>query len=88
MNPAMMGSGGGMPMPGAMGAPGGKKKKEVRQIPKIFKDDKKNWVYWIVNKGFAVVYIVWDFSKKLLWVGSCLAFMFLVPMSFEIFNEQ
>ena len=45
-----------------------------------------------------MLYIVWDFSKKLLWFGSCskdiinehsiVAFMYLVPMSFEIFTEQ
>ena len=85
MNPAAMG---GMPMggaPGGMGAP--KKKKEAFVIPKLIKNDKNNIVYKIINQGFKVVYIVYDFSKKILWFFSCLAFMYFVPISFEIFSE-
>ena len=58
-------------------------------------------VYRFINNAYKVFYLVWDFSKKLLWFGSCskssrvvvnsyviVAFMYLVPMSFEIFTEQ
>ena len=57
---------GGMPMgaPGGMGAP--KKKKEAFVIPKLIKNDKNNFVYKIINQGFKVIYIVYDFSKKIL----------------------
>ena len=32
--------------------------------------------------------IVCGFSKKILWVGSCLAFMYLMPNFLEIMSEQ
>lgn len=85
MNPAAMG---GMPMGGMGGPPGGKKKKEAYVIPKLIKNDKNNMFYKAINAGFKVVYIVYDFSRKIMWFVSCLAFMYFVPMSFEIFSEQ
>ncbi|CDW88666.1 UNKNOWN [Stylonychia lemnae] len=87
----------GMGMPGAMGAP--KKKAEV-VIPKLIANDKNNRIYQIINKGYALFYIVGSFGKKLLWFTSCsiylfkiinnylVAFMFILPMGFEIFSEQ
>jgi len=32
--------------------------------------------------------IVCNFTKKILWVGSCLAFMYLMPNFLEIVSEQ
>jgi hypothetical protein len=32
--------------------------------------------------------IVCGFSKKILWVGSCFAFMYLMPQFLEIMSEQ
>ena len=42
----------------------------------------------IVNFGYNMFMIVKDFTGKLLWFGSCFGFMFLFPMTFEIFCEQ
>ena len=47
-----------------------------------------NIFHRVVNTGYNLFMIVTDFSKKLLWFGSCAAFMFLLPMGFEIFCEQ
>jgi hypothetical protein len=62
-------------------------KKKPEEI-KLIKNDKNNKLYQIINAGYKFVYIVSTFTRKLLWFGSCLAFMYLLPMSFEIFTEQ
>lgn len=64
---------------------------------KLIANDKGNKLYQFINLGYKMVYIVCNFSKKLLWFGSCskrvtnhliVAFLYLMPMSFEIFSEQ
>jgi len=42
----------------------------------------------MINHGYKLFSIVKSFSFRLLWGGSCLAFMFLMPVFFEIFTEQ
>ena len=68
-------------------------KKEKKGDPnapygKLIKDDKNNRLYRVVNVGYTLFMIVMNFSKKILWFGSCFAFMYLFPMSLELFNEQ
>ena len=67
-----------------------KEKKGDSSAPygKLIKDDKNNRFYKLVNTGYTVFMIVMNFSKKILWFGSCFAFMYLFPMSLELFNEQ
>jgi hypothetical protein len=84
MNPAAFGQ---MGMGGPMGPAGAKKKKEGPVIPKLIQNDKNSKLYKCINYGYKLVYIVGSFAKKLLWFGSCIAFMYLMPMSFEIFAE-
>ena len=38
-----------------------------------------------VNLGFNLVMTVSTFSRKILWFGSCLAFMWVFPVTFELF---
>ena len=45
-------------------------------------------LYRIINMGYGLFMIVKDFTYKILWVGSCVSLMFLMPMAFELFNEQ
>lgn len=78
----------GMAMGGPMGAPPGAKKKKEDQIGKLIQNDKNNKFYQFINASYKLFYIVSVFAKKLLWFGSCMAFMYLMPMSFEIFTEQ
>ena len=54
---------------------------------KLFQNDKWFLFRWI-NNGYFVFRIVKNFTCKLLWNGSCLAFMFLMPMMFEVLCEQ
>ena len=42
----------------------------------------------MVNHGYKLFTIVKSFTFKLLWTGSCFAFMFMLPVLFEIFSEQ
>lgn len=62
-------------------------KKKVEDY-KLIKNDKNNKLYQVINFSYKFVCIVSTFTRKLLWFGSCVAFMYLMPMSFEIFTEQ
>ena len=42
----------------------------------------------MINHGYKLFAIVKSFSFRLLWTGSCFAFMFIMPVFFEIFSEQ
>lgn len=42
----------------------------------------------MINAGYFVFAIVKKFTKRLLWNGSCFAFMFLMPIMFEVLCEQ
>jgi hypothetical protein len=75
-------------MMGGMPAPPGPPKAAKPQIPKLFANDKNSRVLKIANAGFKVVYIIYDFTRKLLWLVSCVGFMWCVPMMFEIMMEQ
>jgi len=59
----------------------------LRQDEKLIKND-TNMCYKGVNLMFKVFKIVKDFTFKFLWKGSCLAFMFLMPIMFEVLTEQ
>ena len=82
MNPMAAMQGG---MPGIPGA--APQKKKAAEIPKLIANDKNKPLYKAINSFYKWVFIVWNFSKKFLWFSSCVAFMYLIPMSFEIFTE-
>ena len=64
------------------------KKKAAPAVPKLIQNDKNSRIYRFINYGYGFLFIVWNFGKKALWFGSCITFMFLLPMGFEIFMEQ
>ena len=41
----------------------------------------------IVNHSYNLFMIVTDFTKKILWFGTCFAFMFVFPYGFLHFTE-
>ena len=67
----------------------GKKKSSAKiyRFGKIFEVETR-WFHKPINFTYNMFMIVKDFTGKLLWFGSCFAFMFLFPMTFEIFCEQ
>jgi len=67
------------------GKSGAKKKQAGRD--KLIKND-SNFFFRFINAGYSLFRIVKTFTFKLLWNGSCLAFMFLLPIMFEVFTEQ
>ena len=44
--------------------------------------------YKMINKGYNAGMTVYTFSTKLLWIGSCCAFLWGFPLAYELFNEQ
>ena len=55
---------------------------------KLIQNDRGNFFFKMINSGYFVFRIVKNFTTKMLWNGSCLAFMFLMPMMFEVLCEQ
>ena len=46
------------------------------------------FLFRAANMGFTLFTIVKKFTFKMLWIGSCLGFMFIMPCLFEIAQEQ
>ena len=44
--------------------------------------------YQMINKGYNSGMTVYTFSKKIIWVGTCCAFLWCFPLAYELFNEQ
>ena len=65
---------------------GGKKKKMAGK-DKLIKND-SNFMFRFINQGYMLWNIVKKFTFKLLWNGSCFAFMFMMPIMFEVLTEQ
>lgn len=65
-----------------------KEAKAKNVIPKLIQNDKNRRWARIVNGGFKVVYIVYDFTRKLAWFFCCSGFLFALPIMFEVFMEQ
>jgi hypothetical protein len=63
------------------------KGKQAAASTKLIEDDKGKPLYKLINAGYSLWMIVCGFSKKILWVGSCLAFMYLMPNFLEIMSE-
>jgi hypothetical protein len=42
----------------------------------------------LINRTYQLLYILGTQGRKILWFVSCIAFMYVLPMSFEIFAEQ
>ena len=66
---------------------GKKKTAIIYRFGKIFEKETR-WFHKPINFSYNMFMIVKDFTGKLLWFGSCFAFMFLFPMTFEMFSEQ
>ena len=68
-----------------------RKKKGAKAAPygKVFEDEsgKLSIFKKVANRGYTYFMYVKNITKQFLWLGSCFAFMFLFPMSFEIFSE-
>ena len=45
-------------------------------------------MYRLINRTYQLFYILGTQGRKILWFVSCIAFMYVLPMSFEIFAEQ
>ena len=68
---------------------GKKKKKDGSSVPanmKFFKND-SNFLLRFFNQGYYLFAIVKKFTFKILWVGSCISLMFLLPTALEIYTE-
>lgn len=61
--------------------------KGIAQKDKLIKND-SFMLFKLINHGYKLFSIVKGFTFKLLWTGSCFAFMFMLPVLFEIFSEQ
>jgi hypothetical protein len=46
------------------------KKKPAEEF-KLIKNDKNNKLYRVINAGYKYIAIVCNFTRKLLWIGSC-----------------
>lgn len=77
-----------MPIGGGLKETAHPKKKAGIHVPKLIQNDKSNIFYRFINYGYGFGFLIWNFGKKLLWFGSCVTFMFFLPMGFEIFVEQ
>ena len=45
-------------------------------------------LYKMINKGYNTGMIVYNFTGKMLWVGSCCFFLWCFPLGYEIMNEN
>ena len=64
-------------------------KKKTTAIPKLLNDKGgKNYLYAFINRGYSLYFIVNNFCRKALWVGSCFALMYLFPIGLEYMSEQ
>ena len=69
-------------------APAAKEKKKGGSgKDKLIKND-TNLFFKFINGGYSLFRIVKTFTFKLLWSGSCLCFMFMMPIMFEVLTEQ
>ena len=55
---------------------------------KLIQNDKGSIIYRMINRGYTLFMIVGAFSRRLLWFGSCAAFLWIFPVSYELFCEQ
>ena len=54
---------------------------------KLIKNDKGSIIYRLINRSYSCIMILSTFTRRLLWFGSCAAFLWLFPISYELFNE-
>ena len=81
----------------AKAASKGEKKGLFNKFGKVMADDEKNCkLPTIMGRGIAksvnftynISMAICTGSKKLMWIGSCVAFMWVFPITFELFQEQ
>ena len=70
------------------GAPKPAKGKKSAPIPKLIKNDKGNKLYQGINGIYKLFYIIKTFSGKILWYGSCMGLMYLLPINLLLFKDQ
>jgi hypothetical protein len=69
----------------------GKKKKVAGAIPdkdKFFKNDSSSMFLRMINRFYHIFAIVKRFTFKMLWTGSCIGLMWVMPVMFEVMTEQ
>ncbi len=54
---------------------------------KLIENDKGNVLYRMVNRGYTFFMVVQSFTRRMLWMGSCAALMYLLPMGLEMLAE-
>lgn len=63
-------------------------KAKVKKGPvKLIENDKGNVLYKCINQGYTFFMWVKKTTGRILWIGSCCAFMWLMPMGFEMLAE-
>ena len=55
---------------------------------KLIQNDGKSIIYRTINRGYTFYMIISTFTKKLIWFGTCAAFMWGMPIMYELFQEQ
>ena len=59
-----------------------------RGAKRVLINNNRYFIFRFINQGYNLFYIVKNFTQKLLWNSSCIAFMFLMPIMFEVLCEQ
>jgi len=54
---------------------------------KLIENDKGNALYKMINRSYTMFMWVKVTTGRILWIGSCCAFMWLMPMGFEMLAE-
>ena len=62
--------------------------KRERLFAETFEHGRMGWFFMFVNRGYQLFAIVKRFSFKIMWTGSCIGFMFIMPALFEMMSEQ
>ena len=62
-----------------------KEAKGGARFGKLIANDGKSIIYRTINKGYTFYMIVSTFTKKLIWFGTCAAFMWGMPIMYELF---
>ena len=57
-------------------------------MPESLEKGKMGWFFLMLNGGYTLFAIVKKFTFKMLWTGSCIGFMFVMPAMFEMMAEQ
>ena len=74
--------------PGLMGAPKKDEPKKSKVIPKLIANERNSRVIKSINHCYKLFFIVRRFTGKLLWFGSCVVILYLLPLNLLLFKDQ